>query len=84
MKKVFTYKGYHAKIKFDYDSLSLYGKIVNIDDLVTFEGTDPKKIEKEFHHAVDDYLEFCREIGKEPAKEYRGTFNVRINPELHK
>lgn len=33
---------------------------------------------------MDDYLDFCREVGKKPEKEYKGTFNVRINPELHK
>ncbi|MBR5578809.1 MAG: type II toxin-antitoxin system HicB family antitoxin, partial [Lachnospiraceae bacterium] len=45
---------------------------------------DITAIEKEFHAAVDDYLEFCTEVGKEPDKEYKGTFNVRIEPELHK
>ena len=42
------------------------------------------EVEREFHEAVDDYLEFCKEVGKEPDKEYKGTFNVRISPELHK
>lgn len=41
-------------------------------------------VEKEFHCAVDDYLIFCSEVEKEPEKEYKGTFNVRIKPELHK
>ena len=43
-----------------------------------------KDVENEFHEAVDDYLEFCKEVGKEPDKEYKGTFNVRIDPDLHK
>ena len=55
-----------------------------INDLVDFECEDLKGVEKEFHEAVDDYLEFCKEVGKEPDKEYKGTFNVRISPELHK
>ena len=33
---------------------------------------------------MDDYLEFCKEVGKEPEKEYKGTFNIRISPNLHK
>ena len=37
-----------------------------------------------FYAAVDDYLEFCKEVGKDPEREYKGTFNVRISPELHK
>ena len=32
---------------------------------------------------VDDYLETCKEIGKEPQKTYSGTFNIRTTPEIH-
>ena len=52
--------------------------------LVNFQSDDPKQIEHEFKAAVDDYLEFCQAVGKEPDKEYKGTFNIRIQPELHK
>ena len=34
--------------------------------------------------AVEDYLETCKELGKEPNKTYKGTFNVRITTALHK
>ncbi len=81
---ILEYKGYHTKIEFDSEDFVLRGKIEGINDLVNFECEDVKDIEKEFHEAVDDYLEFCKEVGKEPAKEYKGTFNIRINPELHK
>lgn len=81
---ILEYKNYHAKIEFDTESLSLYGKIEGISDLVNFESNDPRTIEMEFHAAVDDYLEFCEEVGKEPEKEYKGSFNVRISPELHR
>lgn len=78
------YKGYHTKIEFDTESMSLRGKIEGINDYVDFEADDISDIEEEFHKAVDDYLEFCAEVGKMPEKEYKGTFNVRISPELHK
>ena len=81
---VFEYKGYHSRIAFDTVSLVLHGKIEGINDLVTFESDDVNKIEEEFHKAVDDYLIFCEEIGKEPDKDYKGSFNVRVTPELHK
>ena len=84
MKNVLEYKGYHAKIEFDSDDLLLRGKIEGIKDLVNFESANVNTIEEEFHTAVDDYLAFCNEIGKEPDKEYKGTFNIRISPELHK
>lgn len=81
---ILEYKGYHTKVVFDSKELVLRGKIEGIGDLVNFECENLKDIEKEFHEAVDDYLEFCKEVGKEPDKEYKGTFNVRISPELHK
>lgn len=81
---VLEYKGYHTKVEFDSEALVLRGKIEGIHDLVNFECENMKDVVKEFHEAVDDYLEFCKEVGKEPDKEYKGTFNVRINPELHK
>lgn len=83
-KNVLEYRGYHAKVEFDIESYVLRGKIEGINDFVNFESDNPKLIEKEFQSAVDDYLEFCQEVGKEPDKEYKGTFNVRIKPELHK
>lgn len=84
MKNLLEYKGYHTKIEFDCEDLVLRGKIEGIKDLVNFESTDISTVEEEFHAAVDDYLEFCKEVGKEPDKEYRGTFNIRISPDLHK
>lgn len=81
---ILEYKGYHTKIEFDSEAFVLRGKIEGINDLVNFESEDSKEIEREFHEAVDDYLEFCKEVGKEPDIEYKGTFNVRISPELHK
>ena len=83
-KNILEYKGYHSIVEFDVETLVLRGKIEGINDFVNFESDNPKTIEQEFQAAVDDYLEFCREVGKEPDKEYKGTFNIRIQPELHK
>lgn len=81
---ILEYKGYHSKIEFDTGSFVLRGKIEGINDLVDFQSDSIEKIEQEFQSAVDDYLEFCKEVGKEPDKEYKGSFNIRISPELHK
>ena len=61
----FDYKGYYTLIHFDSEDKVLYGKIEGIDDLVTFESDSAKEIEKEFHDAVDDWLEFRKEINNE-------------------
>jgi len=78
------YKDYSAKPEYSVEDKVFYGKILGIDDLVDFSSENAKSIETEFQKAVDDYLLFCEEIGKEPQKEYSGTFNVRISPELHR
>ena len=78
------YKGYSAKPEYSVRDQVFYGKILGIDDLVDFYSENAKRIEAEFQQAVDDYLAFCAEIGKEPQKAYSGMFNVRIPPELHR
>ena len=84
MENTLQYKGYFTNISFSVIDKVLHGKIEGIDDLVTFESESIDDIEKEFHDAVDDYLAFCEEMGKEPSKTYKGNFNVRIAPELHR
>lgn len=81
---VLEYKGYSAAVEYSVEDKVLHGKIDGINDLVDFCSEDVSSIEDEFHKAVDDYLKLCEQIGKEPEKTYSGTFNVRINPELHK
>ncbi len=81
---VLHYKGYHAKAEYSVDDQLFYGRVLGLTDLVDFYAENAKDVEKEFHASVDEYLAFCAEIGKEPQKEYSGTFNVRISPELHK
>lgn len=84
MENVLEYKGYYSKVQFSSTDNVLHGKIEGIADLVTFESESCCDIENEFRAAVDDYLEFCEQIGKCPDKPYKGSFNVRIAPELHK
>ena len=84
MNSVLRYKGYSAKPEYSADDRIFYGKVLGISDLVDFYTENAKRIESEFHQAVDDYLAFCKEIGKEPQRAYSGSFNVRVSPELHK
>ena len=81
---ILEYKGYYTKIEYSAEDKVLYGKIEGIKDLVNFESESPERVEEEFHLAVDDYLAFCKDLGKAPEKPYKGMFNVRISPELHR
>jgi predicted HicB family RNase H-like nuclease len=60
-----------------------FGKIELIDDLVTFEANSACELETNFHNAVDEYLQTCKELNRNPQKTYKGVFNVRIDPKLH-
>lgn len=84
MSNIVKYKGYFSYVDFSIEDCVLHGKIEGIHDLVTFECENAKDAEKEFREAVDDYLAFCKEMGKEPEKAFKGSFNVRIGSELHK
>jgi len=78
------YKGYYTKIEYSAEDKVLFGKIEGIADLVNFESESVDAIEKEFQDAVDYYLDFCKEHNTEPNKPYKGAFNVRISPDLHR
>lgn len=84
MKDIFQYKGFLGSVHFSSEDECFFGKIEGIDDLVTFEGQDVKDLKKAFRQAVDDYEELCKVTGKPLHKSYKGSFNVRITPELHK
>lgn len=60
------YKGYHAQIRFDKESKVFRGVISGIKDYIDFETEDASKVEIEFQSAVDDYIKFCNEVGKQP------------------
>ena len=84
MNNILEYKGYHTRVEYDSEDMLLRGKIEGISDFVNFESQSVETVEEEFHKAVDDYLAFCADVGKTPEKEYKGTFNVRISPDLHR
>ena len=78
------YKGYFAKVEFDEEANIFHGEVINLRDVVTFEGATVDELRQAFKDSVDDYLEFCAERGEDPDKPYSGRFVVRIEPELHK
>ncbi|MBA4349431.1 MAG: toxin-antitoxin system HicB family antitoxin [Thermodesulfovibrio sp.] len=84
MKDVLTYKGFIGSVHFSAEDEIFYGKIEAINDLIMFEGKSVQELKKNFHEAVDDYLETCKALGREPNKPFKGGFNVRIAPEMHK
>ena len=84
MNNTMEYKGYVGSVEFSEEDALFYGKVLGIRALISYEGTNATELVADFHGAVDDYLELCAQSGTEPEKAYKGSFNVRISPELHK
>lgn len=84
MSNQFTYKGYSGSCLSSIEDECLHGRILFITDLITYEGNTIPELRASFEMAVDDYLNYCKETGKQAEKPYSGSFNVRIPPELHK
>lgn len=84
MSNMLKFKGYFGSVEFSLEDKVLYGKIQCVNDLVTYEAENLEDLQAAFEDAVDDYLETCKALNKEPEKPMSGTFNVRIGPDLHK
>ena len=84
MNNTMEYKGYLGSVEFSEEDALFYGKVLGIRALVSYDGNNAQELIADFHGAVDDYLELCVQQGKEPERAYKGSFNVRISPELHK
>jgi len=78
------YKGYVGSVEFCAADECMYGKLLYISDLVSYEATTAKKLVKSFESAVDDYLESCVAQGKDPDTPFKGSLNVRLGTNLHR
>ena len=78
------YKGYFAKVEFDDEADIFHGEVINLRDVITFQGQAVDELHQALKDSIDDYLEFCAERGETPEKPYSGKFMVRVEPELHK
>lgn len=78
------YKGYLGRVEYDDEAGIFHGEVINLRDVVTFQGETVQELRRAFQESVDDYLAFCVERNEEPERPYSGTFTVRVPPELHR
>ena len=84
MKDVLNYKGFIGSVHFSADDNVFFGKLEGITDLVTFEGETVKELTDAFHYVVDEHVRDCKKENIAAEKSYKGSFNVRLTPELHR
>lgn len=78
------YKGYEAIVEFDNEANILYGEVLHLNDVITFEADCVAGLEQSFHDSVDEYLEFCAARGRQPEKPYSGEVALRLPSDLHR
>jgi predicted HicB family RNase H-like nuclease len=80
---IMSYKGYAARIDYDAEDEIFFGRIAGITDGVGFHADTVADLKAAFHEAVDDYIETCAKIGKDPQKSYSGKMMFRVDPDVH-
>ena len=84
MNNTLEYRGYVGSVEFSEADGVFFGKVQGIRSLISYEGETAKELVRDFHEAVDDYLALCEAEGTKPEVAYKGGFNVRFSPELHR
>jgi len=82
--KYLEYKGYTGTIEYSKEDELLYGKVIGINGLLSYEGSTGTELESDFRSVIDDYLADCKAADIKPEKPFKGSFNVRIPSELHR
>lgn len=84
MSNLLSYKNYNGSVEYSEEDECLFGKVIGIKSLISYEGNSVQELKKDFENAIDDYLSDCAEREVEPEQPYKGSFNVRISPDLHR
>jgi predicted HicB family RNase H-like nuclease len=78
------HRGFTGSCEVSLEDECVIGRVLFIDDIITYEGETVAELKANFEAAVDRYLAYCKKTGKPANKPYSGTFNVRVGPELHR
>jgi len=81
---MFTYKGYHGKVEYDSKSNLFHGEVVDLRDVITFQGKSVDELKHAFRESIDDYIAFCEEKGEKPEKPFTGKLMLRLPPAVHR
>jgi predicted HicB family RNase H-like nuclease len=83
MNNTMSYKGYTASMIFDAEDKIIVGRVLDVDDIITFHGESVSEFEINFHAAVDDYRSACEQLGSAPEKPASGKLMLRVAPTVH-
>ena len=81
---IISYKGYSAQVEIDLDANLLFGRVLDVRTVITFETDRVDGVRAAFEEAIEDYLEFCATRGKEPERPYAGNITLRTSARNHR
>ena len=81
---IIEYKGYYGSVDYSAEDNILFGSVIGVRGLISYEGNSIDELRTNFEEAVDAYLEMCKADDIEPEKYYKGAISIRLEPELHK
>ena len=79
-----THRGYEARVEFDDEAGLFHGEVMNLRDVITFQGKSVAELKRAFAGSVADYLAFCKTRGEAAEKPCSGQFAVRVEPPVHR
>ncbi len=83
MMNQMDYKGYKASMIFDAEDKIIVGRVLEIDDVISFHGDSVSDFERSFHSIVEGYLCACAALNSEPEKPASGKLMLRVTPQIH-
>lgn len=81
---MFTYKGYHGAVEYDSETDLFHGEVVDLRDVITFQGNSIDQLKQAFRESIDDYIAFCEERGEVPEKPFSGKLMLRLPIDIHR
>jgi predicted HicB family RNase H-like nuclease len=78
-----TYKGYTAKIEYSAVDGCLIGRVSDIHDIIAFHGNSVSEIKEAFEGSINDYLDFCEELGQAPQKPFSEKIVLNMPQDLY-
>ena len=84
MRNTMIHQGYSARVEFDDEDGIFTGRIAGIRDGVGFHADTVEGLRAAFVEAVEDYLETCAAVGRDPQRAFSGQMMFRVKPEVHR
>ncbi len=83
MINTLSYRGYTVSMTFDVEDKIIVGRVLDVDDIISFHGESVGEFESNFHMVVDDYIAACEQLGTPPEKPASGKLMLRVAPTVH-